>query len=293
MRLLVFGGRGQLGSELATTAEGRHQLIAPSHAEVDVADREAVERMVQDSRAEVVLDLAAMHKVERCEQDPAGAFAVNAAGAWNVAAAARRAGARCLYISTDYVFDGAEPKGYVEDAPANPVNVYGVSKMAGERMIRLACPDSLVVRGSGLFGHAGSSGKGGNFVETILARASSGEPLEVVDDVVMSPTSARDMAGRILSLVERDAPPAVYHAANAGRCSWFEFARAILDLAGMSAEVRPRSSRSDPVTRPACSVLLDTKSGALGLAPARPWREALAWYLANRPERARVSEATR
>jgi dTDP-4-dehydrorhamnose reductase len=278
MRLVIFGGMGQLGSELAVSARGRHELIVPPHADVDVTDREAVERTVSDAGAHVVVNMAAVHKVERCE---------------DVAGAAHRAGARCVYLSTDYVFDGEEPNGYQEDAPVNPVNVYGVSKAAGERLIRLACPDSLVVRGSGLFGHAGSSGKGGNFVETILAKASAGERLTIVDDVVMSPTSARDMAERLLLLLERAATPGVYHAANAGRCSWFEFARAIVDLAGLSADLAPRSSQGDPVKRPACSVLEDTKSGPMGIPPARSWREALAWYLANRPEPARVGEAAR
>jgi len=164
----------------------------------------------------------------------------------------------------------------------HPINVYGVSKAAGEMLCGLACPDSLVVRGSGLFGHAGSSGKGGNFVETILAKATAGEPLFVVDDQVTSPTAARDMAGRILLLLERGAPPGTYHAANTGSCSWFEFARAILEVSAVSADLTPRSSDGDPVKRPRCSVLLDTKSPTLGLPPARPWREALEWYVGHR-----------
>jgi dTDP-4-dehydrorhamnose reductase len=167
--------------------------------------------------------------------------------------------------------------------------VYGASKAAGEKMVRLACPDAMVVRASGLFGHAGSSGKGGNFVEAILGKAAAGEPLSVVDDVVTSPTAARDLAERIVLLVEREAPPGVYHGANAGRCSWYEFARAILELSGVSAPVSPRSSQADAVRRPRCSVLIDTKSRALGLPEARSWREALAWYLSVRSERAQAT----
>ena len=130
----------------------------------------------------MVVNAAAFHKVEECEENPSRAFAVNAEGAWNVAGAARRAGARSIFVSTDYVFGGNEPNGYAEDDPMDPVNVYGASKAAGEWLVRMACPDSLVVRGSGLFGHAGSSGKGGNFVETVLKRAGRGEPLSVVDE---------------------------------------------------------------------------------------------------------------
>jgi dTDP-4-dehydrorhamnose reductase len=286
MRLLAFGGWGQLGSELAIVATGRHELVRPTRAEADVTDPDAIGRAVSGVRPDAVLNLAAFHKVERCEEDPGAAMAVNGLGAWSVARAAFLAGARCVFVSTDYVFDGRDPKGYEEDGPVRPVNVYGVSKAAGERLCGLACPGSLVVRGSGLFGHAGSSGKGGNFVETVLAKATAGEPLSVVDDQTTSPTAARDMAERILLLLERDAPPGTYHAANAGRCSWFEFARAILDLAGLSTDLTRRSSTDDPVKRPPCSVLIDTKSSLFGLPPARSWRDALGWYLAHRPQRA-------
>jgi dTDP-4-dehydrorhamnose reductase len=188
-----------------------------------------------------------------------------------------------LFVSTDYVFDGEDAEGYAEDAPVSPVNVYGVSKAAGERLVRLADHRGIVVRGSSLFGHAGSSGKGGNFVETVLARAAAGELISVVDDVVMSPTCSRDMAERILALLDAQAPPGIYHAANAGSCSWYQFARAAFELSGQQASLSPRASQDGTVRRPRCSVLLDTKSRALGLPPARPWREALDWYLATRP----------
>jgi dTDP-4-dehydrorhamnose reductase len=293
MRLLVLGGRGQLGTELAAVAEGRHQLVRPTHAEVDVRDRRAVEGAVAQARPDVVVNAAAYHKVERCEEEPEMAFAVNAVGAANVARAAAAFRARSVFVSSDYVFGGDQPKGYEEDDPVGPVNVYGVTKATGEWLVRLAPLDSLVVRGSALFGHAGSSGKGGNFVETIMARAVAGEPLSVVDDVVMSPTAARDMAERILLLLERDAPAGIYHLANAGRCSWYEFARAIVEMAGFDVALAPRSSAHEVVHRPRCSVLLDTKSAALGIPPARPWQDALEWYLAHRALPAGTAEASR
>jgi dTDP-4-dehydrorhamnose reductase len=285
MRLLLFGGWGQLGTELAALAQTHHEVIRPRRGDADVTDPPTVERVVAQSAADAVVNLAAFHKVERCEEDPGTALSVNAVGAWTVARAARSAGARCVFVSSDYVFDGDEPKGYAEDDAVRPVNAYGVSKAAGERLVSLACPDSLVVRASGLFGHAGSSGKGGNFVETILAKAAAGEPLAVVDDQVTAPTPAHDVAQRLLLFLDREAPPGTYHAASTGRCSWFEFARAILDLAGSAAELSPRTSEGDPVRRPRWSVLVDTKSSELGLPPMRPWRDALAWYMSRRPPR--------
>ena len=280
MRLLLFGGWGQLGTDLAAVAGERgDEVIRPRHPDVDVRDESAVRDAVLAGRPDAVIDAAAFHKVEGCEADPSSAFAVNAVGARHVARAASDAGARTVYISTDYVFDGERPTGYTEDLPVGPVNVYGVTKAAGERLVWLADPASLIARGSGLFGHAGSSGKGGNFVEAILERARAGEPLSVVDDLVFSPTSTLDMAERVLMLLESDVPPGIYHVANRGSCSWFSFARRILELARIEAEVSSRPSARDGVRRPGVSILLDSKSAALGLPPGRPWEDALARYL--------------
>jgi dTDP-4-dehydrorhamnose reductase len=280
VRLLVFGGWGQLGTDLAAVAGQRgHEVIRPRHPDVDVREESAVRDAVLAGKPDAVIDAAAFHKVEACEADPSSAFAVNAVGARHVARAASDAGARSVYISTDYVFDGERPTGYTEDLPVGPVNVYGVTKAAGERLVRLADPASVVVRGSGLFGHAGSSGKGGNFVEAILARARAGEPLSVVDDLLFSPTSSRDMAERVLMLLESDVPPGFYHVANRGSCSWFGFARRILELARIDAEISSRPSSPDGVRRPRVSILLDSKSAGLGLPPGRSWEDALARYL--------------
>ena len=221
----------------------------------------------------------------RVGDEPLNLFSANRVGratrrgALHLARVAREAGARSVYVSTDYVFDGERPEGYEEDAPTRPLQVYGVSKEAGEHLTRAADRDGLVVRGSGFFGHVGSAGKGGNFVETMLARASRGEPISVVDDVRFSPTSTRDMAERIVLLLERGVPGGSYHAANDGACSWFEFAKAIFELAGFDADLTSRSGLADHPRRPASSVLLDTRSDALGLPRARTWRDALRWYL--------------
>jgi dTDP-4-dehydrorhamnose reductase len=283
MRLLLFGGWGQLGSDLMILASETHEVARPRHADADVTDAASVRRLLQDRTPDVVINAAAFHKVELCEQDPERAFAVNALGALNVARATRTVGARSVFISTDYVFDGSDRSGYSEDAPRNPLNIYGVSKLAGESAVREADADALVVRGSGLFGHAGSAGKGGNFVDNMIRRARAGEPLSVVDDQVFAPTATRDMAQRILHLLERHAPGGTYHAANAGSCSWYELARAALELDGVNADLSPSVTAEGPVRRPHCSTLLDTRGPELGLPPMRPWRDALRWYLSSRP----------
>ncbi len=282
MRIVAFGACGQLGADLAHAAAGRHELIRPTHANADVTDAGAVERVVGEHRPDAVLNAAAFHKVELCEEDPERSFAVNALGALHVARAARDSGARSVFVSTDYVFDGENPHGYAEDHPVAPLSVYGVSKAAGEMAVRTTSPDSLITRGSGLFGHAGSSGKGGNFVETMLAKAEAGEAISVVDDQIFAPSCTRDMAARILLLLERRVPPGIYHVANTGSCSWYTFARTIFELAGIDANLSPRPAGEQAVRRPRSSILLDTRTATLGIAPNRPWVEGLRWYLDER-----------
>ena len=284
MRILLFGGWGQLGSDLVAAAADRHSLARPRRAEVSVTDRDGVARAVQAYGPDAVIDAAAFHRVEECEADVEEALAVNAVGAWNVAVAARGAGARAVYVSTDYVFDGERADGYAEDDQPRPLSVYGMSKVAGEHATRVGCPDALVVRASGLFGHAGSSGKGGNFVETMLTKSAHGEAISVVDDQTFSPTCSRDMAERILLLLERQVPPGIYHCANEGSCSWFRFAQTIFELAGVEADLAPRAAGVQVVRRPRCSVLLDTKATGLGLPPNRSWEEGLRWYLSTRAD---------
>jgi dTDP-4-dehydrorhamnose reductase len=292
MRILVFGGWGQLGSDLALAAAERHEVIRPERTDADVTDAASVERAVAAARPAAVVNLAAFHRVEVCEQEPGRTFSVNATGAFTVAGAASRAGARAVFASSDYVFDGERPHGYREDDPVAPLSVYGVSKAAGERLVRLACPDSLVVRISGLFGHAGSSGKGGNFVETMLAKAAGGEAISVVDDQIFAPTCSRDAAERILLLLERREPPGIYHAANAGSCSWYQLAAATFRLAGLEADLSPRPAGEQAVRRPRSSILLDTKGDALGLPSIRPWEEALGWYLEVRAANRAAAETS-
>jgi dTDP-4-dehydrorhamnose reductase len=284
MKSLVFGGWGQLGTDLAAVAEQRgYELIRPRHAEVDITEREGVLASAQEHRPDVIITTAAFHKMDQTEADPAQTFLVNAVGARYVAEAARAVGARAVYISTDYVFDGEQPNGYTEDDRVNPVNLYGVSKAAGEFAVRNACPDFMVVRGSGLFGHAGSAGKGGNLVETMLSKAAAGEPIQVVDDQFAAPTCTRDMADRIFLWLESKAPPGIYHGANRGGTSWYQFCKRIFELAGLTPDLTPKSAGVQEVRRPRSSILIDTRSQQLGLPPNRTWEEGLAWYLENRP----------
>ncbi len=282
MKVAVIGPRGQLGSALCEALRTRAvDCVELDHGRVEVADPESVLRAIRDARPTAVVNTAAFHKVDACEDDPKRAFEVNALGALHVARVCREVGARCVYVSTDYVFDGAKAEPYLEDDLPNPVNVYGASKLAGEHLVLQTCPDALVVRVASLFGGRGARGKGSNFVLTVLDKGRRGEPLRVVDDVRMSPTYTADAAAGIVELVRRGAS-GVFHVVNGGACTWFELAVRILELAAVRVPVHPVPQEAYPTwaRRPRNSALSTGKLNALGLR-LPPWEDAVQRYLAT------------
>ena len=237
---------------------------------------------------DVVVNTAAFHRTDECEDKPDRALSVNAIAAHRVSVEACRRNATVVYISTDFVFDGAQSKPYVESDAAHPLNVYGMTKQAGEMLVRMANPHHYITRMSAVFGVAGSSGKGGNFVETMVTKARAGESPRVVDDIVMAPTSASDAAILLVNLVQTRAPFGVYHLANGGECTWYEFANAIFELTGSPVRATPVHAKEvgGKAPRPPYSVLASEKLAKLGLK-ARPWREALSEYLVQKGYRTR------
>jgi dTDP-4-dehydrorhamnose reductase len=279
--LLLLGARGQLGTDLARVFAGP-ELVTLAREELDITDGTAVERVLTAAAPAVVLNATAFNRVDDAESDPQPAFAVNAVATHHLARAASRVGARLVHFSTDYVFGGAGPGPFAEDALPAPVNAYGVSKLAGEHLVQSAGPQHLVIRTCGLYGLAGSRGKGGNFVETMLRLAREGRAIRVVEDQVCTPTYSEDLADAVRRLLAVDPPGGLYHVTNDGTCSWFEFARQIFVLTGLAPDLAPTTSEAygAPARRPANSVLANTRFPALGLAPLRPWPEALRSYLA-------------
>jgi dTDP-4-dehydrorhamnose reductase len=286
MRLALIGPNGQVGSDVAKAARAAGIDVVPlPHTECDVTDRASLARAFAALGAgDVVVDTAAFHRTDECEDRPDLAFGVNAMGAHNVATAAHERDAAVVFYSSDYVFGNAQAtKPYVESDAVAPVNMYGASKAAGEMLVRLANPRAYVFRIASVFGTAGSSGKGGNFIETMLAKARKAERIEVVDDIVMTPTSAADAAALSVALLERSAPPGVYHLTNSGACSWRAFADGIFEAAGLETRAIAVESARVPsrAQRPAYSALASEKLQAFGLA-ARPWQAALHDYLKNK-----------
>jgi dTDP-4-dehydrorhamnose reductase len=252
-RVLVTGAGGQIGREVVDTFAG-HDVIAADHASLDVADRDAVLQAITSTAPDAVVHAGAWTAVDACEGDPDRAFRVNTLGTRNVTEAAHRIGAWLCYLSTDYVFDGTKPEPYVEWDTASPVSVYGRSKLSGEMEVAAAGADATIVRTSwvcGLHGH--------NMVKTILRLAREHEKLAFVDDQRGQPSFADDLAPMIRRLVVEQRP-GVFHVTNQGAVSWFEFARTVLEVAGLDpGRVRPIATADldppRPAPRPANSVL--------------------------------------
>ncbi|MEX0799603.1 MAG: dTDP-4-dehydrorhamnose reductase [Dehalococcoidia bacterium] len=280
MRILITGAGGQLAGELTRALEG-HDLVPLAHRQLDVTDRVKVRTIVRCAAPDVVINTAAFHRVDDCELEPERAFAVNALGARNLALSCAEVDAALLHVSTDYVFGGDKGTPYREEDIARPLSAYGVSKLAGELFVRTILPRHYVVRTAGLFG-SGTSGKGGNFVTTMLRLAADGRDITVVDDQRLSPTSARHLAAKLAWLVGAEAY-GLYHVTNAGDCSWYELARAVFEEAGMSPRLTPTTTEAfgARARRPACSVLARGTLERLGADDLPHWREALREYLVD------------
>jgi len=265
-----------LGRDLVVQLETTHQLVCVDLPEVDITHQTLIENVIETRRPDVVIHTAAFTAVDECERQPAVAFRVNAEGTRHVALACRQARIPMLYVSTDYVFDGEKEGPYVESDSPHPLNVYGRSKLEGERYVSDLIDRFWIVRTSWLFGRHGK-----NFVETILASARRGESLRVVDDEVGAPTYTVDLALKLQEIVER-APPGTYQVTNQGYCSRFEFAGAILRQAGVErvALAPIRSSASGRLAaRPRNSRLENARLRAEGFDLLPTWTDALQRYL--------------
>jgi dTDP-4-dehydrorhamnose reductase len=282
MRVLLIGGAGQLGAELRAALAG-HDVVAPGHDELDVTRLADVMGAAGGTSFDAVINAAAFHDVPKCEADPATSFAVNATGPFHLARACAATGAKLVHVGTDYVFDGAKGAPYSEADEARPLMVYGASKLAGEHLALAACPRTYVVRTTGLFGRNPCRAKPGgrNFVENVLAWSKERDELRIVGDQLCCPTYAPDLARQIVRLLEGGAVPGVYHAVTPSGCSWHDFARLILDLAGARVKITAVTSDAFPAPfrRPADSRLANARLERAALGVMRPLREALEEYL--------------
>lgn len=284
MKILLIGANGQLAQDiLGQATRSGDQVVPVTHEQLDVRDAAGVEVLARQHHPECIINTAAFHRVDACEDQPELTFAVNRDGAANLARAAEGLGAVLVQLSTDYVFDGSKKTPYAERDPPRPLSVYGKSRLAGEVVVAQNCRRHLIIRTCGLYGHAGSRSKSGNFVETMLRLAAEKRPLRVVDDQVCTPTSTEELAQRLLPLLRAGAE-GVFHMTNNGECSWYEFAREIFRLAKVDAGITAVSTAeyAARAPRPLYSVLDNAALGSAGEPDFDDWRLALARYLAAR-----------
>ena len=285
MRVVLLGPNGQLGVDFRRHHEQfgePFELLALARDRLDVASPGAIERQFEDLDFDALVNCTGYHKTDEVEDNAALAVAVNAHAVKRLAQVCARRRARLIHVSTDYVFggDAGRTDPLTEEDPVAPVNVYGASKAMGETLANLALDNLVIVRAASLFGVAGASGKGGNFVETMIRVGAETGALRVVDDQIMSPTATADVARVILHMLVGDCASGIYHVVNDGAASWFDFAREIIARARVDARVTRCTSEEYPAraARPRYSVLDNSKiSTAFGRLP--PWQAALDDYL--------------
>lgn len=277
MRILIAGAKGMLGTKLMALLK-EYDIAGFDIDDMDITDEKASARVVEDYKPDILINSAAFTKVDDCEKKIDAAFSVNAIGSKNLAMVCRDNGIKLVHISTDYVFDGAKTSPYLEADKTNPLSIYGKSKLAGEENIKALMDNYLIVRTQWLYGENGP-----NFVETILRIANERDELRVVNDQSGTPTYTLDLASAIKALIDNDCR-GIYHAANSGSCTWYEFALEILRLKGIKKRVVPIITEefARPARRPSNSILNCEKLKHDAGFAFRPWQEALEEYMKNR-----------
>jgi dTDP-4-dehydrorhamnose reductase len=282
MKIAIIGADGQLGSELIKTLSGE-ELVPLFYPDFDITRPEEMRAVLRRLKPEVVINTAAFHRVDECEDNPQTSFLVNATAVRDLALTALELGSILVHFSTDYVFDGKKGRPYVEEDQPNPLSVYAVSKLAGEFFIRSLLERYFLVRTCGLYGEASSREKGYNFVDRMIALALEEKTIRVISDQWVTPTSAAELAERIAELVQTP-HYGLYHLTNEGECTWLQFAQQIFLLAGIDARLEPVDSREfgARAPRPLYSVLENRNAKDIGLTAFSPWPEALKGYLAQK-----------
>ena len=277
MNVVLLGGSGQLGTEISARWAG-DAILAPSHADLDILDAEAIARAVDTHDADLLVNCAAFHNVDACESQPGQAFAANAIAVDAMAAICRQRDIAFVTISSDYVFDGAKKAPYTEEDAPRPLSVYGISKLAGELLVLRGDAMAYVIRTCGVYGAAASKSKG-TFIDRVIKQARSGETIRAVSDVIASPTFAGHLAEAIRSLIATG-KYGLYHVCNGGAISWYDYAKKALELAGVQGAIEPISASDWKVAarRPSYSALANRRLEALRITMP-DWEAGIAAYL--------------
>ena len=279
MKVALIGADGQLGSDLMKALKD-HDLLPLYYPDFDVTKPAVAKEILSKLKPEIVINTAAYHRVDECEDNPQESFRVNSIAIRDLALLCRELDLVLVHFSTDYVFDGKKKNPYTEDDVPNPLSVYATSKLTGEYFVRNILNRYFLIRTCGLYGEAGCWGKGTNFVDIMISLEKKGHPLRVVNDQWITPTSTAELAVRIEELIQTD-HFGLYHLTNEGQCTWFEFAEAIFSLLGKKPDIVPVDTETygAKALRPPYSVLENKKAKEIGLTDFSPWKEALRDYL--------------
>jgi dTDP-4-dehydrorhamnose reductase len=286
MRILLIGRTGQLGGDLLRNGGG-HDIVAPERSDLDITNPAQVRAAIGMHRPGLVINCAAFHNVPLCEQEPAQAFLVNCVAVRDLAAACRDARVRFITFSSDYVFGGDTGRRtpYGEEDRPQPLQIYGISRLAGEHAALATAPEhAIVVRTCGLYGASGARSKGGNFVDGRAADAKAGKTIEMAMEQIVAPTSTADLSKAVLALAAHPGvAPGLYHLVNEGQCSWYELTVAIVEILKLPAKVVPvdRGGVTGGMRRPLYSVLGNNTARRLGIVLST-WRDALERYLGGK-----------
>ena len=284
MRTVLLGPNGQLGNDIqaANVKSGESLSIVPvSRSTLDLSDLDAASQFLNRLEFDCLINCSSYHKTDEVERNAQAAFTINAHLVQRLGEICLRKKARLVHISTDYVFGGQPKRSPIPESDCKmPINVYGASKAMGEDLALMTGADVLIVRVASLFGVAGASGKGGNFVETMIRMGREKGTLRVVSDQLMSPTATADIAQAIVTMIRRKVPPGLWHAVNFGSASWYDFAAQIIAQTKVAANVIPVATAEYPTIakRPPYSVL-DNSKLVTAIGPIRPWQDALNAYL--------------
>lgn len=284
---MVFGCRGQLGVELMTVFAARGYRVAGfDRSQADIVDAAQVEAVFAAEDPAIVVNAAAYNQVDVAEKEPLPALQANGIAVRNLAMACRQSDARFVHFSTDYVFDGAAGRAYVEEDTTRPLGAYAVSKLTGELYAQAYLDSPLIIRTCGVFGPGGCNTARGNFVETMLRLAAGGKPIRVVNDHVASPTYSPFLAARAADLVDRKLT-GIFHVGGGEAISWFDYAALIFRAAGLHPELKPTNEREfrTAARRPKYSALSNAKMESFGIEPLPPLEAAVRLYMEERARR--------
>lgn len=281
MKILLIGKTGQLGGDILRNGV-KHEIYAPERSVLDIGSRQSIEEVLKNYKPNVVINTAAFHNVPLCEAEHDKAFMINCVAVRDLAVMCKRMEALFVTFSSDYVFGGEKRTPYLEDDKPAPLQMYGISRVAGEYAAMATAPDhTVIVRTCGLYGISGAQSKGGNFVDKRIEDAQTLQVLEMGFDQVVCPTYTDDLSQAVLRLIEHShLKPGVYHLINEGECTWYEFTNAIYEILGLNIKVIPvdRHGMNGEMRRPYYSVLANTKANNLGIILPH-WQDGLKRYL--------------